>query len=67
MEERLIELETRMAFQDNTLQTLNSVILRQQKEIDILRHEIDVLKTQIRALAPSLVASSTEETPPPHY
>jgi SlyX protein len=67
MEERLIELETRMAFQDNTLQTLNSVILRQQKEIDALRHEIEVLKTQIRTLAPSLVASSAEETPPPHY
>jgi len=67
MDERLIELETRMAFQDNTLQTLNSVILRQQKEIDVLRHEIDVLKTQIKTLSPSLVASRAEETPPPHY
>ncbi len=67
MENRLIELETRLAFQDQTLQELNSVIVRQQQEITVLTHEIENLKAQFKALAPELVASRSDETPPPHY
>jgi len=67
MEEHLIEVETRLAFQDDTLQALNAVVARQQQEIDRLRREIEALKAQLQAMAPSLVASRAEETPPPHY
>lgn len=67
MEERLIEVETRLAFQDDALQALNGVVVRQQQEIELLRREIEALKAQLKAMAPSLVASRTEETPPPHY
>jgi SlyX protein len=67
MENRLIELETRLAFQDNTLQELNAVVVRQQREIDALTRELETLKAQIRTLAPELVASRTDEAPPPHY
>ena len=67
MEERLIEVETRLAFQDDTLQALNAVVARQQQEIYRLRREIEALKAQLQAMAPSLVASRAEETPPPHY
>lgn len=67
MDDRLIELESRIAFQDHTLQELNEVIVRQQREIDDLRRDLEVLRTQLKALAPALVASRGEETPPPHY
>lgn len=67
MENRLIELETRLAFQDHTLQELNSVIVRQQQEIAVLAHEIENLKAQFKTLAPELVASRADEAPPPHY
>lgn len=67
MDDRLIEVETRLTFQDEILQALNDVVARQQQEIDRLRREIEVLKAQLKAMAPSLVASRTEETPPPHY
>jgi len=67
MENRLIELETRLAFQDHTLQELNSVIVRQQQEIAALTREIENLKSQFKTLAPELVASRGDETPPPHY
>jgi len=67
MEKRLIEVETRLAFQDDTLQALNAVVVRQQQEIDRLRREIEALKSQLKAMAPGLVASHSEETPPPHY
>ena len=67
MDDRLIELESRIAFQDHTLQELNEVIVRQQREIDELRRELEALRAQLKALAPALVASRSEETPPPHY
>ena len=67
MENRLIELETRLAFQDNALQELNAVVVRQQREIDTLTREIEALKAQIRTLAPEMVGSRADEAPPPHY
>ena len=67
MESHIVELETRLAFQEHTLQELNSVVTRQQQEILQLTRELEALKTQIRALAPALVAGHGDETPPPHY
>ena len=67
MENRLIELETRLAFQDHSLQELNAVVIRQQRDIDALTRELETLKAQFKALAPELVASRAEEGPPPHY
>ncbi len=67
MEQRLIELETRIAFQEEALQALNAVIARQQQEMEHLSREIAALRALVHALAPALVASHGEETPPPHY
>ena len=67
MESRIVELETRLAFQEHTLQELNDVVTRQQQEIQQLGRELEALRAQIRALAPTLVAERGEETPPPHY
>jgi len=67
MEERLAELEIRVAFQDQTLHELNEVITRQQNQIDRLLKEMETLKIQLNMLAPSMVVSKTEEKPPPHY
>ena len=67
MQDRLAELETRLAFQEQTLQDLNDVVTRQQAEIERLARDYETLKVQLLELAPSLVASRDEETPPPHY
>jgi SlyX protein len=67
MQERLEELEVRVAFQDKTIQELNDVVTRQQREIDRLAQQLEALKAQVRAAAPSLVVGREEETPPPHY
>ena len=67
MEDRLIEVETRLAFQDDTLQALNAVVARQQQEIALLRQELETLRAQLKAMAPGVVATRGEETPPPHY
>jgi len=67
MEERVTELESRVAFQDDTIQKLNDVIVDQQQQIDQLSVQMGALKEQIQALVPELIADESQETPPPHY
>lgn len=65
--QRLTELETRVAFQDQTIQELNEVVTRQQREIDHLTRELEALRERLRGFTPSPVVPPDEETPPPHY
>lgn len=67
MNERLTELEVRVAFQDQTIQDLNEVVTRQQREIDRLTRELEALKSRIAGLAPAMVIAPEDEKPPPHY
>ena len=66
MEERIIGLETRIAFFEKLVEELNQVVFRQQEEIDGLRTSIELL-TEKSNSAGSLMADSSQETPPPHY
>lgn len=67
MEERITELESRVAFQDDTIQKLNEVVVAQQKQIDKLLIEVTSLVEQVKNLSPQLLADESQETPPPHY
>ncbi len=64
---RVVELETRLAFQDQTVQALNEVVTRQQRDLDRLQREIEALRTRLRGLDPSPVGRREDEPPPPHY
>lgn len=67
MDQRIDELESRLAFQDDVIETLNGVVTRQQLQLDNLEKEVLLLKQQIKNLSPSQIADESEETPPPHY
>ncbi|MHB8534153.1 MAG: SlyX family protein [Sulfuricaulis sp.] len=67
MNERLTELETRVTFQEQTLQELNDVVTRQQTQIERLTKEVTTLKSSLAGLAPAAVIPMEEEKPPPHY
>ena len=44
MEDRFEILETRLAYQDKTVEALNEVVTRQQDQIDRLERELQSLK-----------------------
>lgn len=67
MNERLTELEVRVAFQEKTIQDLNEVVTDQQRRIDRLTRELEAMKSRLSALAPAMVIPQEEEKPPPHY
>lgn len=67
MEQRLEELETRIAYQESAIEELTSTTLAQQQTIEGLQAQLDYLKSLLKDMAPSAVAPMSEETPPPHY
>lgn len=67
MQDRIAELEVRLAFQERTIQELNDVVTRQQQTVERLTRDVQVLRAQLQTLAPSLVGSREDEPPPPHY
>ena len=67
MNERLIELEVRVAFQDQTIQALNEAVTHQQAQLERLTRELVRLRAQLTSQAPALVIPADQEQPPPHY
>ena len=67
MQQRIAELETQLAFQEDTLQTLNAIVTRQQQQIDKLNHDIQSLLAQMQQLGDAMQRPEAEEAPPPHY
>jgi len=67
MEERLIELETKISYQDHIIGELNDVVTRQQQQIDRLEKEMRQVREHMKVDSSSGLARPDEETPPPHY
>ena len=67
MDERIIELETKLAFQELALQGMSDEMATQQKLIDQLLVEIVQLKKDVRAGQASPMMKASDEPPPPHY
>ncbi len=68
MEAALIELQSRIAFQEESIQELSCTVVRQQRELDLLREVLVKLQQQVRTLEPSpLIAGASEPELPPHY
>ena len=67
MSDRIAELESQIAFQDNTIQELNDIVTRQQKQLDDLSAAVKLLLNQVKQLNDVVGAPEGEEPPPPHY
>jgi SlyX protein len=63
---RLIELETKLAFAEDLLETLNQTVARQQVQIDSLQQQLRLLHQQLKHTQPDDTTSPRDEIPP-HY
>lgn len=64
---QLVELESRIAFQDDTIAALNAEILEHQKRIERLQRQVLMLADKLTQDHDSGILRPEEEPPPPHY
>lgn len=67
METRLTNLETKVAYQDDLVESLNLIVAAQQQQIDLLQQQVQLLYEQLRSLSPSDIGGAGEDERPPHY
>lgn len=67
LEDRIADLEMRQAFQDDTIQTLNDIIVEQQRTLDRCATQIRLLAERQAELQGAGGGGMPDEAPPPHY
>ncbi len=66
IDERINELESRQAFQDDTIQALNDELVVQQRLIERLQMQVAALAKRQDEVG-SQFGQAESEAPPPHY
>ena len=65
-EARIAELEAKLAYAEDLLETLNVTVYRQQQQIDLLQEQLRMLRQQVSEAMPAEAGSLRDEIPP-HY
>lgn len=70
MNDEIVELQTKMSFQDSLLEELNQVIINQQKQISRIELMLETMKAQMNTM--TMQTENQQETGPqyelpPHY
>ncbi|ABN60412.1 MULTISPECIES: SlyX family protein [Shewanella] len=61
------DLETKLAFQELTVEELNQEVIKLNRLVAHQQHQIHMLIGKLQDMEPSNMATQAEETPPPHY
>ena len=67
LEQRIIELETRLSYQDHTIEQLNEVVTAQQRQIDHLEKGMRAIRSHLGTADATDTRRPDDEAPPPHY
>ena len=67
LEQRLTDLEIKSSFQEDALDQLNAVVVRQQRQIDALLRELATLRDQLPDADVPRPFRSLRDDLPPHY
>lgn len=66
VESRIADLEARLAFQDDTIQTLSDVLVEQRRLVDRMHLQLQALARRLEEMQSS-IGGEEDEAPPPHY
>ncbi|MDP4529059.1 SlyX family protein [Alkalimonas delamerensis] len=67
LELHIIELESKIAFQDDAMQHLSKELLQHQKQIKLLQQQVLLLAKQLQRQDQDELMPQEQEPPPPHY
>lgn len=67
IEDRLVDIEIKLSYQENVILELNGVVCEQQKQIDQLESACKVFASRIKDLLEALAEKLPLNEKPPHY
>jgi len=67
IEDRLVDIEIKLVYQEETIKELNGVVCEQQKQIDHLESICKVFESQIKNLSEAIGGKPILNEKPPHY
>ncbi|MDE2418683.1 MAG: SlyX family protein [Burkholderiales bacterium] len=67
IEDRLTELEIKVSFQEDLLDKLDQIIIRQQEQLDALTREVVALRQQNPQAGDAPPQRNLRDDLPPHY
>ncbi len=66
-EERLVNIEIKLAFQEDLIETLNKTVYAQQQKLEQLETLFETLARQLRTLSDAGNEGLIAQERPPHY
>lgn len=66
-ESRIEQLEMKVAFQDDNIETLNNEIFDQQRKLQILTEQVAYLVEKLKEAEPDNAGIDQVDMRPPHY
>jgi SlyX protein len=66
-EEAILELQTKLSFQEDLLENLNQVIIDQQGQIAKLERTVETIIGQMHNMQSSIQENRQQQEIPPHY
>ncbi|MHC1691688.1 MAG: SlyX family protein [Sphaerochaetaceae bacterium] len=67
MEDRMVQVEMKLAFMEDTVGILNALVTQQRKEIDLLQKTLMQLEGRLAEVAEIAGDGSRPNRRPPHY
>ncbi|WP_260261313.1 SlyX family protein [Vibrio intestinalis] len=67
LELRIDDLECQLAFQEQTIESLNEALSQQQLLITKMQDQMKYVVGKVKNMDSSNLADPSEEAPPPHY
>ena len=64
---KLVDIETQLAYQDDIIQSLSDTIYQQQKDIDLLKKQVQILVKRLQEAMDNRADSGLSNEKPPHY
>ena len=67
LQAQLVELQTQVAFQEDTITGLNTALATQQQDLNLLKRQWELLKQQYSERQQQSPGSDVADEKPPHY
>ena len=67
IESNMVDLQIRITHQEAAIEELTANFLALEKQMLAMETQLQEIKSLLKEMVPTLLASPGEETPPPHY